>query len=228
MRGTPAPPGSAVARATASPAREAVRGAGAAPECGPPSPMCGGPRPMRIRREKFAARPADVPRTHRERRTMTTFQIEQTPTGPAWPPGPAQVRPVQRPVRLAHVEPRRPPADHGGDGARGGQPRRLRPGGAAAGRVPRRAAGLPGDQHHQRPRSRRRRPGDLRAARDPALAGLPAVIGGKLGVQVDANAGLETELLALGYDAVFTSVRRPGQAIESFREFVAANVRTLR
>jgi methylmalonyl-CoA mutase cobalamin-binding subunit len=64
---------------------------------------------------------------------------------------------------------------------------------------------------------------------DPELTGLPAVIGGKLGVRGDANSELQAELLALGYDAVFhVGAGDSGQAIESFREFVAANVRTLR
>lgn len=61
---------------------------------------------------------------------------------------------------------------------------------------------------------------------DPDLAGLTAVIGGKLGVRGDADAGLRAELLGLGFDEVFhVGSDDSGDAIEAFCEFVATTVR---
>ncbi|MFF3914483.1 cobalamin B12-binding domain-containing protein [Streptomyces sp. NPDC001852] len=44
----------------------------------------------------------------------------------------------------------------------------------------------------------------LRSDRDPAVAGTPALIGGKLGVAGTADASLAEGLLTAGFDAVFT------------------------
>jgi methylmalonyl-CoA mutase cobalamin-binding subunit len=60
---------------------------------------------------------------------------------------------------------------------------------------------------------------------DPELSGLTVVIGGKLGVEGDADAALRDELLQHGFDEVFqVAAGDTGEAIASFREFVAARV----
>ncbi len=51
----------------------------------------------------------------------------------------------------------------------------------------------------------------LRADRDPAVATIPVMIGGKLGIQGAANAGLAEELLAAGFSAVFTEGSDPAE-----------------
>ncbi len=53
---------------------------------------------------------------------------------------------------------------------------------------------------------------DVRA--DPALAGVPVVLGGRTG-------GTRAELLALGYDEVFPAVEDPAGAVASLRQYLA-------
>ena len=56
---------------------------------------------------------------------------------------------------------------------------------------------------------------------DPRLASLPAVIGGKLGVHGDRDAGLGVDLRRLGYDATFSvGAADAHSAMAAFRSFV--------
>lgn len=53
--------------------------------------------------------------------------------------------------------------------------------------------------------------GLLRADGDPAVAGLPVIIGGKLGIQGAADVGLARELMGAGFNAVFTDGADPAE-----------------
>ncbi|GAA1988425.1 hypothetical protein GCM10009738_80540 [Kitasatospora viridis] len=53
----------------------------------------------------------------------------------------------------------------------------------------------------------------LRADRDPGVAGVLAVIGGKLGIHGTGNAELAAELSAAGFDAVLGEVAEPARAL---------------
>ncbi|MEO3790803.1 cobalamin-dependent protein [Nonomuraea sp. B10E15] len=60
---------------------------------------------------------------------------------------------------------------------------------------------------------------------DPGLAGLNVVIGGKLGVEGEANSQFEQELLELGFDAVFhVGAGDSAHAIEAFRRYIGSHV----
>lgn len=68
-----------------------------------------------------------------------------------------------------------------------------------------------------------------RLREDPALAGLTAVIGGKLGVDGRPDPEVRRTLVGLGFDEVFqVDADDPGEAMRAFGEFVATSVGRVR
>jgi len=53
----------------------------------------------------------------------------------------------------------------------------------------------------------------LRADPDPDVAGVPAILGGKLGIDGDRDPGVLSELLEAGFTTVFTDQARPRTSI---------------
>jgi methylmalonyl-CoA mutase cobalamin-binding subunit len=59
---------------------------------------------------------------------------------------------------------------------------------------------------------------------EPDLAGLPVVIGGKLGLRGGDDADPTTELRRLGYDEVFPVGVSDERTVAAFRDFVASGL----
>ncbi|GAA2138649.1 cobalamin B12-binding domain-containing protein [Kitasatospora kazusensis] len=63
----------------------------------------------------------------------------------------------------------------------------------------------------------------LRADRNPAVAGVPVMIGGKLGIRGAADSGLADELLAAGFNAVFTEGADPDEFTRELARLASAD-----
>jgi methylaspartate mutase sigma subunit len=64
--------------------------------------------------------------------------------------------------------------------------------------------------------------GALRGDDDPAVSGVPVMIGGKLGIQGAANVDLADELIAAGFNAVFSEGSDPADFSRALDQFVTA------
>ncbi|QKW21202.1 cobalamin B12-binding domain-containing protein [Kitasatospora sp. NA04385] len=62
----------------------------------------------------------------------------------------------------------------------------------------------------------------LRADADPRVAGVPVMIGGKLGIRGADDADLAGELVAAGFDAVFSEGADPGELGRTLARFTPA------
>ncbi|WP_314177789.1 cobalamin B12-binding domain-containing protein [Streptomyces winkii] len=66
--------------------------------------------------------------------------------------------------------------------------------------------------------------GRLRASGDRAVAQVPVLIGGKLGIAGGADTGLAGELMTAGFDAVFTDGADPAELGRAMRQLAGAGV----